>query len=72
MSEPEGTTVELSESKSLVEKYLGLDVRVYLTSGTILSGRLEAVKGYEALIKDIHKGKESFINLAHVISISKL
>ena len=66
------TPAEMKESRSLVEKYLGQDVRVYLTSGTILSGTLETVCRNEAVIKDTHKNKESFINLSHVISISRL
>jgi small nuclear ribonucleoprotein (snRNP)-like protein len=68
MSETESSMAQ----ESLAKEYIGENVRVYLTSGTILSGKLEKVCGYEALIHDTHRNKQSFVNLAHVISILKL
>ena len=58
--------------ESLAKEYVGQNVKAYLTSGTILSGQLKKVEGYEALIHDFQRDRESFVNLAHVISISRL
>jgi small nuclear ribonucleoprotein (snRNP)-like protein len=64
--------VDKEPNESLVTRYLNRDIRVYLVSGTILSGRLIAVRNCEILVQDEYKDKQSLINLAHVISISPL
>jgi len=61
-----------SMRESLAKEYVGETVKMYLTSGTILSGTLRRVAGHEALIHNQQQNRESFVNLAHVISISRL
>ena len=58
--------------ESLVKDYVGQNVRVYLISGTILTGKLDNVNGNEAKIIGAYHNKESIVNLSHVVSISKL
>jgi len=57
---------------SLAMAYKGEEVHVYLSSGTILSGVLVEVADKEARIVNSRNGKSSWVNLTHVVSISKL
>jgi hypothetical protein len=55
----------------LAERFLGQNVRVFMHSGSVLSGELVEAKGKYILVRGFG-AKEALINLDHVASLTRM
>lgn len=62
---------EMTLGYELVEQFLGTGVRVFLCSGSVLSGDLTETKGKHIVVKN-GNGRSAMVNLDHVASITRM
>jgi hypothetical protein len=55
----------------LAEEFLNRNVRVYMSSGSVLSGNLTMLRGKYILVRNTYS-KEALINLDHVASMTHM